>query len=70
MKIYFSEKKEKKNPETFRFVTLPLETQEKTSFHSWKFCKIVWNSKVKNKDPWKFHEFFLNTPGTHELPNI
>ena len=34
----------KKNPEFFRFVTLVLEIQRKTSFHYWKFCKIVWNS--------------------------
>ena len=25
----------------FGFVTLTLEIPEKTSFHSWKFCKIV-----------------------------
>ena len=35
--IYFSEK----NPGIFRFVTLPLEIPEKTSFHPRKFCKIV-----------------------------
>ena len=28
-------------PGIIRFVTLPLEILEKTSFHPWKFCKIV-----------------------------
>ena len=29
-------------PANFRFMTLPLEIPEKTSFHPWKFRKIVW----------------------------
>ena len=37
LRIYFSENP----PGIFRFVTLPLEISEKTSFHSWKFCKIM-----------------------------
>ena len=37
LRIYFSEK----NPGIFIFVTLPLEILENTSFHPWKFCKIV-----------------------------
>ena len=41
----------------FRFVTLPLEIPEKTSFYPWKFCKIVWCPlEIPNK-------FFFNTPG-------
>ena len=32
------------SPEIFKFVTLPLEIPKKTSFHSRKFCKIVWHS--------------------------
>ena len=35
----------------FRFVTFPLEILEKTKLHPW-------NSKTKNQDPWKFHDFF------------
>ena len=31
----------KKKQGIFRFVTLPLKTVEKASFHPWKFCKIV-----------------------------
>ena len=37
VRIYFSEKL----PGNFRFVILRLETPEKTSFHPWKFYKIV-----------------------------
>ena len=52
----------------FRFVTLPLEILEKTSFHSWKSCKIachnfeIGNFKVKNQDPRKFHVSFSLKP--------
>ena len=59
-------------PGIFRFVILPLEILEKTSFHSWEFCKFVcvtlvtrypWkNSKVKTKTHEVPHDFF-NTPG-------
>ena len=63
---YFSENP----PGNFRFVTLPLEILEKTSFHPWKFTKIVWcsyplgNSKVKNQGSQKFHmSFSLSTLG-------
>ena len=36
----------------FRFVTLPSEIPEETSFHPWKFCKIGWHtlkSQIKIK---------------------
>ena len=59
----------KKNPGIFRFITLPLEICEKTSFVPWKFCEMVQhprNSKVKNQDPWKFHMNFSWT--TLEIP--
>ena len=39
----------------FRFVTLPLKIQRKLA--------LFWYAKVKNQDPWKFHKFFLSTPG-------
>ena len=66
----------KEIPGIFRFVILPIEIPEKTSFHPWKFCKVVWHpleipsSKTKTygnsiwvflEDPWKFH-FFFNWP--------
>ena len=51
----------------FKCVLLPLEILEKTSFHPWKFWKIMWHplkiprSKTKTLDiP---HGFFLNTSG-------
>ena len=51
----------KKNPEIFRFVTLPLEIlQRKQSFipgKSTKLCDMVTplgNSNTKNQNPWKF----------------
>ena len=31
------------SPGIFRFITLQLEIPDKTSFHPWKFCKIVWH---------------------------
>ena len=31
----------KKTPGIFRFVILPLDILEKTSFHPWKFCKVL-----------------------------
>ena len=46
---------------------------EKTSFHHWKFCKIMWDSleiqrlKVKKQDPWKF-QFFLGEASILKLP--
>ena len=56
-------------PGIFRFVILPLEILEKTSFHSWEFCKFVcvtlvtrypWkNSKVKTKTHGSSTWFFL-----------
>ena len=63
---YFSENP----PGNFRFVTLPLEILEKTSFHPWKFTKIVWYVQLP---PWKFQgqkprlteipcEFFFEHP--------
>ena len=60
-------------PGSFRFVTLPLDILEKTSFHSWKICKIVCHtlefprSKTKThcnftwvflEHRWKFYFFF------------
>ena len=33
----------KPSSENFRFVISPLEIPEKTSFHPWKFTKIVWH---------------------------
>ena len=39
----------------FRFVTLPLKIQRKLALFGY--------AKVKNQDPWKFHEFFLSTSG-------
>ena len=44
-----------KTPGIFRFVTLPLEFPDKTSFHLWKFCMQtcmtpLGNSKVENQD--------------------
>ena len=71
LKIYFSEPTPP--PGIFRFVTLPLEVTEKTSFHSRKFCKIVWQpleiprSKTKThgnfiwaflEHSWSFHFYF------------
>ena len=71
LKIYFSEPPPP--PGIFRFVTLPLEVTEKTSFHSRKFCKIVWQpleiprSKTKThgnfiwaflEHSWSFHFYF------------
>ena len=35
----------------FRFVTLTLETIGKTSFHPWKFWKIMWNWKFQGQKP-------------------
>ena len=43
LRIYFFEKP----PGIFIIVTLPLEIPDKTSFHHWNFCKILWH-------PWKF----------------
>ena len=47
---------------TFRFVTLPLEIPEKTSFLALEILQDcvapLGNSKVENKDPWKFHISF------------
>ena len=66
----------KSHPGILRFVVLPLEILGKTSFHPWKFCKIVWHplkiprTKAKShgnsiwdflEDSWKFH-FFLIDP--------
>ena len=59
-------------PGIFRSATLPWEIPEKTGFHPWKFCRIVWHpleiSRSKTKShrkytihfihPWKFHFFF------------
>ena len=65
LKIYFFEK----TPGIFRFVTLPLEIPDKTSFHPWKFCMQtcmtpLGNSKIENQD--KTHGnstwFFLHIP--------
>ena len=62
--------------EDILFSLLPLEIPEKTSFHPWKFWKIVWDcseiprSKTKTHEnstwvflehPYKFH-FFFNWP--------
>ena len=50
----------KKTPEIFRFVILLLEKKLST-------LQILHtggeNFKVKKQDPWKFREFFMNTPG-------
>ena len=63
LRIYFL----KTPPEDFRFVTLPLEIPEKTSFHleiQQNCVTSLRNSKVKNQNPWKFHmSFYLNTHG-------
>ena len=63
LRIYFL----KNLPEDFRFVTLPLEIPEKTSFHleiQQNCVTSLRNSKVKNQNSWKFHmSFYLNTPG-------
>ena len=51
-----------KTPEICRYVTLPLEIQDKTRFH---FCKVMLaipleNSRTKNQGHWKFQIFFLS----------
>ena len=43
------------SPGVFRFVTLPLEIPEKTIFHPWKFCKIVWHPLETPKSKIKTH---------------
>ena len=61
-----------KPPGIFRFVTLPFEILEKTSFYPCK-SEILQNcvpplgkSKVKNQDPRKFHiSFFLKPQKFH-----
>ena len=58
----------KKNPEIFRFETLPSEIPDKTKFHNWKFHKIALHhletTKAKNQDPSMeiSGDFFLITP--------
>ena len=54
-------------PWNFRFVTLPLEIPEKTSFHPWKFSKIVWHPlEIPSQKPRPMleipHEFLLEHP--------
>ena len=66
----------KNPPGIFRFVALPLEIPERTSFHHWRFCKIVWHSlkiprsKTKThgnstwfflEHPWKFYFFLIDS---------
>lgn len=65
-----------KTPEICRYVTLPLEIQDKTRLHSWDFCKIVLatplkHSRTKYQDHWKFF-FLLTTSGysTSFLTNL
>ena len=44
MKLDYSRKNSKQGVTgIFKYVLLPLEILEKTSFHPWKFCKIVWH---------------------------
>ena len=62
LRIYFSE-----NPlGNFRFVTLPLEIPEKTSYHAWKFSKIVWHPlevpRSKSKTHGNSTSAFPSTP--------
>ena len=54
----------------FRFVTLPFEILEKTSFHlPKKFGKIVWHpSEIPRLMSWKFPCFFFITPGNSLNP--
>ena len=71
VRIYFSET----SPGICRFGTLPLEILKKTSFHLWKFCKIVKleipksKTKIHGSSTWVFlnaprkFDFFL-IPGT------
>ena len=66
LRIYFFEE----NPGIFRFVTLPLEIPDKTSFHPWKFCMQtcmtpLGNPKVENQDQTMAipHDFFFISPG-------
>ena len=52
----------KKNPEIFRFVTLPLKIPEKTSLNCAKLCDNPWKFHCQKLRPLKFpYEFFLNT---------
>ena len=56
-----------KNPWNFSF-TLPLEFQDKTKLHPWKFHTFLLDPleipRPKSKTPgWRFHYFFLVTLG-------
>ena len=66
----------------FKCVLLHLEILEKTSFHPWKFCKIVWHpvevarskTKTHGNSTWVFLEHLWNihyhtlSPMTLEVP--
>ena len=60
LRIYFSENASG----NFRFVTLSLEVLEKTSFHTTRFCKIVWHLlDIQKPRPMEIpHDFFLDIP--------
>ena len=49
----------------FRFVTLPLEISDKTSYHTWKFCRDVcdtpWRFLSQKPRPMEIPHFFLIT---------
>ena len=54
----------KKNIRIFRFFTLLLGNKP-SALYILQNCVTLFiggNSKVKNQDSWKFHEFFMNTP--------
>ena len=60
--IFFSKKK---NPGIFIFFTI-LSNNKLSATQILQNCVTSLaggNSKVKNQDPWKLHEFFMNTPG-------
>ena len=57
-----------KNPWNFSFFTLPLEFQDETKLHPWKFHTFLLDlleiPRPKSKTPgWRFHYFFLVTLG-------